>query len=168
MEAAQRCTFTMFEYFMRRREATHASPLRQPLWRLYRHWSAEDARTRMMQAQIELHAAFIGIHLCAPAPVREAAQNVMDAPPRFEDRPDDYISVFADHTEAQVDFLHAARHDLAYNPKPWQFLRKLRERRHLKEVEQRYAGMIDGSVPVSDSVRDELRRRDKGRREASS
>lgn len=167
MEAAQRCTFTMFEYPMRRREATRASPLRQPLWRLYRHWSAEGARTRMMQAQVELHAAFMGIHLCAPAPVREAAQKVMDGLPRFEDRLDDYISVFADHTEAQVEFLDAARHDLAYNPKPWQLLRKLRERRHQKEVERRYAGMLDGSVPVSDYVRDELRKRDSKRREAS-
>lgn len=31
IEAAQRCTFTMFEYFTRRREATRAPPLRQPL-----------------------------------------------------------------------------------------------------------------------------------------
>jgi hypothetical protein len=120
----------------------------------------------MMQAQVELHAAFMGIHLCAPAPVREAAQKVMDGLPRFEDRLDDYISVFADHTEAQVEFLYAARHDLAYNPKPWQLLRKLRERRHQKEVERRYAGMLDGSVPVSDYIRDELRKRDRKRREA--
>jgi hypothetical protein len=91
----------------------------------------------------------------------------MDAVPRFEDRPDDYINVFADRTEAQVHFLYAERHDLAYNPKPWQLLRKLCERRYQKEVGQRYAGVIDGSVPVSDFVRDELRRRDRKRREAS-
>ncbi|GAA1708666.1 hypothetical protein [Streptomyces yatensis] len=87
----------------------------------------------------------------------------MGALHRFEDRPDDYISVFTDHTEAQVDFLFAARHDLAYNPKPWQFLRKLRERRYRKQAEQRYADIIDGSAPVSDFVRDELRRRDRKR-----
>lgn len=167
MITAEKTSVTMFEYFMRRREATRASSLRQPLWRLYHHWCAEDARTRMMQAQVELQAAFVGIHLCAPPPVREAAQDVMDALPRFEERPDDYISVFADHTGARVGFLYAARHALAYNPKPWQFLRKLRERRYQKNVEQRLAGIIDGSVPTSDAARDELRRLHGERREAS-
>ncbi|MYU52089.1 MULTISPECIES: hypothetical protein [Streptomyces] len=163
MEAAQLCTSTMFEYFMRRREATHPSPLRQPLWRIYRHWCAEQARTRMFQAYAELQAAFMGIHLCAPPLVREAAQNVMDVLPRFEERPDDYMSVFADHAMGQTEFLLAARHDLAYNPKPWQFLRKRRERQYLKEVKQRYNGILDGTVPDSDALREELRRLGKER-----
>ncbi|TJZ55865.1 hypothetical protein FCH28_11290 [Streptomyces piniterrae] len=167
MEAAQRCTFVMLEYFLRRKEATGPSPLRQPLWRLFRHWCAEGARTRMMQAQVELHAALMGIELCAPAPVREAAQKVIGALHRFEDRPDDYIGVLTEHTEAQVEFLHAARHDLAYNPKFWQLLRKLRERRYRKRAEQRVAQIIDGSVPASDAMREAFRRRDRERREAS-
>ncbi len=161
LEAAQRYTFTAFEYFMRRQEAVLTPPLRQPLWRLYRQWTAEDARSRMVQTQVELHSAFMGIHLCASPPVREAAQKVMEALPRFEDRPDDYMGVMGEHTWAQVEFLFAARRDLAYNPKPWQFLRKLRERRYSKRVEQRYVGIIDGSVPAPDYVRDLLRRRDR-------
>ncbi|MEV7695296.1 hypothetical protein AB0O62_02030 [Streptomyces sp. NPDC086779] len=95
------------------------------------------------QTQHEGHAALLGMRLCAPLPVLVAAEELSTALPRFYDPDtrktlpvDDYQDALDQCTAAKWKFLDAARHDLSYNPRPWQLLRKWRERKHREAAAQ--------------------------------
>ncbi|MET9122075.1 hypothetical protein [Streptomyces sp. NPDC004528] len=103
----------------------------------------DEAWRRYAEARSDLHAALLGMRLCAPAPVLSAAETLMHPIPNSYDRDTDNLIpeeefVDAHHRcgVAKAAFLEAARRDLAYDPRPWQLLRKRREREHRKRSEQ--------------------------------
>lgn len=115
--------------WLQRRLQARRVELRDEAWRNY------------TQAQHEVHAALLGIRLCAPAPVLASAENLVEAVPRFYQPgtrvtlpEDDFLTAHDECAEAKAAFLEAARHDLAYNPRPWQLLRKRRERKYREQA----------------------------------
>ncbi|MCX5097589.1 hypothetical protein OOK36_55125 [Streptomyces sp. NBC_00365] len=102
----------------------------------------DEAWRRYAEARSDLHAALLGMRLCAPAPVLSAAEDLMDSIPRSHDRDTDDLVPEEDFVDAhnrcgvaKAAFLEAARRDLAYDPRPWQLLRKRRERKHREQSE---------------------------------
>ncbi|MGW4675917.1 hypothetical protein [Streptomyces sp. NPDC004324] len=103
----------------------------------------DEAWRRYAEARSDLHAALLGMRLCAPTPVLSAAETLMHSIPNSYDRDTDNLipeEEFVDaHNRcgvAKAAFLEVARRDLAYDPRPWQLLRKRREREHRKRSEQ--------------------------------
>lgn len=124
-----------FYAFGERESASRASLLRRP----YLLAVERLAWRRYCEAQYEVHGALLGVRLCASAPVLAAAEEAVKAIPRpwnLETREllpeEEYLKSHDRAGAARTKFLEEARHDLAYNPKPWQFLRKRRERKHRK------------------------------------
>ncbi|MGP3691119.1 hypothetical protein ACTVZO_41710 [Streptomyces sp. IBSNAI002] len=130
-------------YYYRRRDAEAVRGIR-PRLRLRRIHLREVAWRQYTQAQIEVHAALLGIRLCAPAPVLTAAEDLVASIPRFY-RPgtrhtlpeQEYLTAHDQCTAAQAVFLEAARRDLDYHPRPWQLLRKRRERKYREQASRR-------------------------------
>jgi hypothetical protein len=105
------------------------------------------------QLSLDLHAQWVatdddflcaltGIRLCGAPYVIEAAERlfqILEALPARGDGHDDayddeaYQRSLQDFRKAQWVFLEAARHDLAYNPRWWQLLRKYSERQYRKK-----------------------------------
>lgn len=82
-----------------------------------------EALRDLMASGGELVSALLGVQLCAPTYVIDAAQKVIEA---VQVSGPDGVSPYKD---AQVAFLNAARYDLDYNPKRWQFWRQRKARR---------------------------------------
>lgn len=131
---------TQILYFYRRRDAEAAQSRRRRLHaRLVE--LRDEAWRNHTQAQHEVHAALLGIRLCAPAPVLASAEDLVDAVPRFYPRDtwntlpeDDFLTAHDQCSEVKSTFLDAARRDLAYNPRFWQLLRKYRERKYREQA----------------------------------
>ncbi|MFJ9055774.1 hypothetical protein [Streptomyces sp. NPDC102409] len=77
-----------------------------------------ESLRHMMATGSELVCAVHGVQLCAPEYVISAAQKVADA---VQVRGDE---AWETYRQCQVAFLNAARHDLDYNPKRWQFWKR--------------------------------------------
>ncbi|MEU0942357.1 hypothetical protein ABZ379_06105 [Streptomyces canus] len=93
------------------------------------------------QAQHEVRAALLGIRLCAPAPVLAAAEGLVAAIPRLYARDtkatlpvDDFATEHDQCAETKGAFLDVARRDMAYNPRPWQLIRKYKERKYREQA----------------------------------
>jgi hypothetical protein len=84
----------------------------------------------------ELIGALQGVRLCGTVPVIAAAEDLVAATSDLELNEKDE-SHFQQQAEAVVDaqgaFLDACREDLAYATKPWQLLRRYKERRFLRQ-----------------------------------
>jgi hypothetical protein len=128
---------TQILYFYRRRDAEAARGVWS--WRRRAQFAAlrEDAWRTYTQAQHEVHAALLGVRLCAPVQVLDRAEALIDAVPRVyhlgtdKTLPEsDYLAAHDSCNQAKCDYLEAARQDLSYNPRPWHLLRRYRERNH--------------------------------------
>lgn len=81
------------------------------------------------------------IRLSAPAPVLAAAEDLFAAIPRFYAHDtkatlpvDDFATEHDQCAETHSAFLDAARRYLAYNPRPWQLIRKYKERKYREQA----------------------------------
>lgn len=88
---------------------------------------------RQSEANIELICALDGVRLCAPEYVIAKAEDLMRAWAGNSDLDSEqFATAMQAATNARIAFLNAARHDLDYNPKWWQFLARRKERAFLK------------------------------------
>lgn len=141
LDAVAHVLDTQILYFYRRRDVEAA---RGRLWRrtpLRLVELRDEAWRNYGLAQHEVHAALLGMRLCAPVPVLAAAEDLVAAVPRFYQTgtrvtltEEEFLAAHDDCTEAKAAYLEAARHDLAYNPRFWQLLRKWRERKHREQM----------------------------------
>lgn len=115
----------------------------------YRFGSANDAwaaalHEKYVDACTELKCADFDLRLCAPFPVLLAARRLVDTAPNVEDLSRPEGKEFADTQyaliRAQEEFLEAARADLAYTPRWWQFWRRFQDWRHRR--------VPHGAVPI--------------------
>ncbi|MGW3926483.1 hypothetical protein ACWECC_00055 [Streptomyces microflavus] len=132
---------TQILYFYRRRDAEAPLGRRQRRLRAQLVELRDEAWRNYTQAQHEVHAALLGIRLCAPIPVLATAENLIEALPRFYQpgthvtlAEENFLSTHDECAEVKASFLEAARHDLAYNPRFWQLLRKWRERKYREQA----------------------------------
>ncbi|MFE0777997.1 hypothetical protein [Streptomyces sp. NPDC058861] len=147
LDAVVHATDAQILYYYRRRDAAAISAIRRPRLRSRRNHLREQAWGQYTQAQIEVHAALLGVRLCAPTPVLATAEHLVASIPRFY-RPGtrhtlpeaEYLAAHDECTTAQHVFLEAARRDLDYHPRPWQLLRKRRERKYREQA-------ADGRLP---------------------
>lgn len=92
---------------------------------------------RQSDANVEMICALDGIRLCAPEYVIAKAEVVMKVwVPNTEQDAEGFAAILQTATNARMDFLNAARHDLDYNPKRWQVLARRKERQYLKQQRQ--------------------------------
>ncbi|PWI17876.1 hypothetical protein DI272_29730 [Streptomyces sp. Act143] len=82
-----------------------------------------EAVRDLLASGAELASAILGVQLCAPAYVIDAAQKVADT---VQGSGPDGVEPYKD---AQVAFLNAARYDLDYNPKRWQLWKQRKTRK---------------------------------------
>ncbi|MBT2404577.1 MULTISPECIES: hypothetical protein [unclassified Streptomyces] len=68
-------------YYYRRRDAAAISAIRRPRLRSRRNHLREQAWRHYTQAQIEVHAALLGVRLSAPTPVLAAAEHLVASIP---------------------------------------------------------------------------------------
>ncbi|MFF7795521.1 hypothetical protein [Streptomyces sp. NPDC007991] len=88
---------------------------------------------RQSDANVEMACALDGIRLCAPEYVITKAEEYMAIwSPNTSVDAAGFKVLLQEATNARIAFLNAARHDLDYNPKWWQFLARRRERAYLK------------------------------------
>ncbi|MFB7634658.1 hypothetical protein ACFC0M_27425 [Streptomyces sp. NPDC056149] len=134
---------TQILYFYRRRDAEAVQGRRRRRLHARLVELRDEAWRNYTQAQHEVHAALLGIRLCAPTSVLAAAENLVRAVPRYYQPgtsvtlgEDDFLTAHDECAEVKAAFLEAARHDLAYNPRPWQLLRKWRERKYREQAAQ--------------------------------
>jgi hypothetical protein len=95
-------------------------------------------RGRYLESQTEIRAALMGMRLCAPPLVLDAADALLSAigfPNDHDESDTKYFNALGNH---EARFLDVACADLAYGPRWWQFLRKRRERQQ-RAVAQRRA-----------------------------
>ncbi|MFD6153546.1 hypothetical protein [Streptomyces sp. NPDC060243] len=95
------------------------------------HPLSVDTIRDLMTTGSELVTATLGVQLCAPEYVIDAAQKVCDALQQDEE------SRKGAYHHAQKAFLNAARYDLNYNPKRWEFWKKRKARRFAAQGLQR-------------------------------
>lgn len=141
LDALAHVTNTQIIYFYTARDFRYEQR-RRVVRRAYFYAAHRAAWHRYSDAQHEVHAAMLGVRLCAPAPVLAAAEAAVDGIPRPYDRktfapldPEEFLTTHDHALDLRVAFLEEARRDLAYNPKPWQFLRKRRERKHRRQTD---------------------------------
>ncbi|MGW0188154.1 hypothetical protein ACWDV7_20615 [Streptomyces sp. NPDC003362] len=93
---------------------------------------------RQTEANIELMCALDGVRLCAPEYVIARAEEVMKVwAPNTDLDGKEFTAAVQAATNARMAFLNAARHDLDYNPKWWQFLARRKEKAFLRsQMEQ--------------------------------
>ncbi|MEV8601118.1 hypothetical protein AB0465_14705 [Streptomyces griseoviridis] len=132
---------TQVVYFYRRRDAEAVEGRRHRRLHARPVDLREDTLGNYNQAQREVRAALLGIRLCAPAPVLAAAEDLVATIPRFYARDtkatlsvDDFATEHDQCAETKSAFLDAARRDLAYNPRPWQLIRKYKERKYREQA----------------------------------
>lgn len=104
----------------------------------------------MWNVSSELLAALHGVRLRGTLPVIAAAETLVRAITRLdmnEDANDTFRALADTVVTTQNAFLDAARTDLAYDTRPWQLLRRRRERKFLKG-QQREALEVPGQRSV--------------------
>lgn len=88
---------------------------------------------RVIDGHVDLLCALDGVRLCAPEYVIAKAEDVMKAWMCNAEVGDEaFAATMRATVKAQAEFLNAARHDLDYNPKWWQFLARRKEKAFLK------------------------------------
>lgn len=141
LDAVVQASDAQILYYYRRRDAKAVRGIRFPLLRSRRNHIREAAWRQYTQAQIEVHAALLGVRLCAPSPVLATAEELVDSIPRIYHTgthhtvpEQEYLAAHDQRTTAQGTFLEAARRDLDYHPRPWQLLRKRREHKYREQA----------------------------------
>lgn len=128
LDAAQQCGSTAIWY-------AGMTPVAAKNYQVGEPW-ARELFFRLMESMNEMASAVAAVRLCGPDYVIAAAESVGEAlpDPAIGDVPEQLEKGIEPYRIAIKEFLDAARHDLAYNPRWWQFLRKRRERRFFREV----------------------------------
>lgn len=95
--------------------------------------------SRWRDAEDDFLCALVAVRLRGTEYVTEAAEEifaVLESLQRSNHEDDEYEDAYQagliKFNQAHKAFLEAARHDLAYNPKRWQLLRRWRERQYRK------------------------------------
>jgi hypothetical protein len=147
--SAAQTTIYLFRYLPKNAadNSTQAAlPLLQPIRRAFAERQALEALTpqvgRVFDVSAELLAALGAVQLRGTLTVITAAEALVAAVGDLEETsaPDDaFDKTFRALVDARTAFLHAARTDLGYHTKPYQLLRRHRERKFLRRQQEQPA-----------------------------